>query len=101
MKGVHRQVVEKRWRLKLEFVGSPDGIHSWSIVPAGGMVHTIDIERLNVHCLSSIAVSSIDQAGVDRLVDGLRTAELSILRMERARPSLEQVFMNIVGAAKS
>jgi len=51
--------------------------------------------------LSRIAVDRIDQAGVDQLVDMLRGANISILRMERARPSLEQVFMNIVGAAKS
>jgi hypothetical protein len=30
----------------------------------------------------------------------LRANNISILRIERARPSLEQVFMNIVGAAK-
>jgi hypothetical protein len=72
-----------------------------SIVPDGGLVETIDFGGLNDQSLSRIAVEKIDQAGVDRLVDGLRNAELSILRMERARPSLEQVFMNIVEAAKS
>jgi ABC-2 type transport system ATP-binding protein len=43
-------------------------------------------------------IRSIDQAGVDALVDRLRQHGISILRMERARPSLEQVFMNIVSA---
>lgn len=46
-----------------------------------------------------IDIRSIDQAGVDRLVDQLREHKISILRMERARPSLEQVFMNIVAGA--
>ena len=92
---------EQAGSLKLEVFASPDRIRALSIVPAGGLVETIDFGGLNDQSLSRIAVASIDQAGVDRLVDGLRNAELSILRMERARPSLEQVFMNIVGAAKS
>jgi ABC-2 type transport system ATP-binding protein len=46
-----------------------------------------------------IDIRSIDQVGVDRLIDRLREHRISILRMERARPSLEQVFMNIVANA--
>jgi len=38
---------------------------------------------------------------VDRVVDRLRDAEISIYRMQRFRPSLEQVFMSIVNAATS
>jgi ABC-2 type transport system ATP-binding protein len=49
--------------------------------------------------VARLDISSIDQAGVDRLVDLFRQHQLSILRMERARPSLEQVFMNVVAAA--
>lgn len=45
-----------------------------------------------------IDIQAIDQDGVDRLVDRLRENRISILRMERARPSLEQVFMNIVAS---
>jgi hypothetical protein len=64
------------------------------------MIESIDLGRLGQDGLSRIAVDNIDQAGVDSLVDQLRSAQISILRIERARPSLEQVFMNIVGAAK-
>jgi ABC-2 type transport system ATP-binding protein len=38
------------------------------------------------------------QTDVDRLVDSLRQNQVSIVRLERFRPSLEQVFMNIVGS---
>jgi ABC-2 type transport system ATP-binding protein len=51
--------------------------------------------------ITRIDILSIDQHGVDALVDRLRGQGISILRMERARPSLEQVFMNIVGASQS
>ncbi|MFM8399266.1 MAG: hypothetical protein ACKOAH_15695, partial [Pirellula sp.] len=70
-------------------------------LPADALIESIDLGRLGQEGLSRIAVENIDQAGVDRLVDQLRDANISILRLERARPSLEQVFMNIVGAAKS
>lgn len=49
--------------------------------------------------LTRVDIRSIDQTGVDQLIDRLRQEKISILRMERSRPSLEQVFMNIVSAA--
>ncbi len=47
------------------------------------------------------AVDATDQANVDRVVDRLRSCSISIYRMQRFRPSLEQVFLGIVNAATS
>jgi ABC-2 type transport system ATP-binding protein len=49
--------------------------------------------------VTRLEIRSIDQTSVDSLVDRLRQHRISILRMERARPSLEQVFMNVVSSA--
>lgn len=87
--------------VKLEVLASPDRINQVSGLPQGVLVEEIDFGGLGHEGLSRIALESIDQSGVDLLVDILRQANISILRIERARPSLEQVFMNIVGAAKS
>lgn len=38
------------------------------------------------------------QPDIDRVVDGLRDSGISIYKMERFRPTLEQVFMSIVGS---
>jgi ABC-2 type transport system ATP-binding protein len=45
-----------------------------------------------------IEIRSIEQDGVDRIIDRLRESRISILRLERERPSLEQVFMSIVAS---
>lgn len=87
--------------VKLEVLASPDRINQVPGLPQGVLVQEIDFGGLGHEGLSRIALESIDQSGVDLLVDILRHANISILRIERARPSLEQVFMNIVGAAKS
>jgi ABC-2 type transport system ATP-binding protein len=87
--------------VKLEVLASPDRINQVPGLPQGVLVQEIDFGGLGHEGLSRIALESIDQFGVDLLVDILRQANISILRIERARPSLEQVFMNIVGAAKS
>ena len=47
------------------------------------------------------AVDATEQANVDRVVDRLRGCSISIYRMQRFRPSLEQVFLGIVNAATS
>jgi len=86
--------------VKLEVLAIPSQIRQIESLPANTMIESIDLGRLSQDGLSRIAVDNIDQAGVDSLVDQLRSAQISILRIERARPSLEQVFMNIVGAAK-
>ena len=86
--------------VKLEVLAIPSQIRHIESLPANTMIESIDLGRLSQDGLSRIAVDNIDQAGVDSLVDQLRSAQISILRIERARPSLEQVFMNIVGAAK-
>lgn len=87
--------------VKLEVLATPDQINQVPGLPQGVLVDAIDFGGLGHQGLSRIALESIDQSGVDLLVDKLRQANISILRIERARPSLEQVFMNIVGAAKS
>jgi ABC-2 type transport system ATP-binding protein len=87
--------------VKLEVLATPDQINQVPRLPQGVLVDAIDFGGLGHQGLSRIALESIDQSGVDLLVDKLRQANISILRIERARPSLEQVFMNIVGAAKS
>lgn len=51
--------------------------------------------------IARIEIPSMEQSSVDRLVDRLRSEGISLVRMERARPSLEQVFMNIVGAVSA
>ncbi|MEI6526319.1 MAG: ABC transporter ATP-binding protein [Planctomycetota bacterium] len=92
---------EQAGSVKLEVLALPDRIKQLGGLPSGATLEAIDLGGLTNDGLSRIAVDRIDQAGVDQLVDTLRGANISILRMERARPSLEQVFMNIVGAAKS
>ena len=87
--------------VKLEVLASPSHIREIEALPKEAQIESIDLGRLGQEGLSRISVDNIDQAGVDSLVDRLRDAHISILRIERARPSLEQVFMNIVGAAKS
>lgn len=99
--------------LVLEVISSPSSIEQLRILPEHASLEPIVFESLveqtsaspelqssAEHNLSRISIPSIDQAGADRLVDALRANNISILRIERARPSLEQVFMNIVGAAK-
>jgi ABC-2 type transport system ATP-binding protein len=98
--------------LVLEVISSPSSIEQLHILPEHASLEPIVFESLveqtsaspelqssAEHNLSRISIPSIDQAGADRLVDALRANNISILRIERARPSLEQVFMNIVGAA--
>jgi ABC-2 type transport system ATP-binding protein len=86
--------------VKLEVLSSPESIRGLARLPQDTAIESIDFGGLGAQGLTRIAVESIDQTGVDFLVDQLREAKISILRIERARPSLEQVFMNIVGAAK-
>jgi hypothetical protein len=38
------------------------------------------------------------QSDVDQIIDWLRARQVSVVRLERYRPSLEQVFMSIVGS---
>ena len=48
-----------------------------------------------------ISVDATNQENVDKVVDQLRAASVSIYRMERFRPTLEQVFMSIVGSVSA
>jgi len=57
------------------------------------------LDGVDSMAVQRFAVDATDQANVDRVVDRLRQQSISIFRMQRFRPSLEQVFMSIVSAA--
>ena len=110
---IRNHTQENAAALVLEVIALPSSIEQLHILPENASVEPIVFESLveqssaateltstAAQHLSRISIPSIDQAGADRLVDALRANNISILRIERARPSLEQVFMNIVGAAK-
>ena len=63
--------------------------------------NTIQDSKDSSDAIQSIEVDATSQSNVDQVVDRLRDASISIYRMERFRPSLEQVFMSIVGAANA
>ena len=48
-----------------------------------------------------IVASATDQSQVDQIVDRVRQLDISILRLEKIRPSLEEVFLSVVGSAES
>ena len=48
-----------------------------------------------------VDIAAPHQVDVDEVVDWLRTQKVSIVGLERYRPSLEQVFMSIVGSVPS
>ena len=54
---------------------------------------------VNNEVLTRIEIAAPHQADVDKVVDILRQNQIGIVRLERYRPSLEQVFMSIVGSA--
>ena len=58
----------------------------------------LDVHRTG---LQRVEVDATDQNNVDRVVDQLRSNGISLLRMVRFRPSLEQVFLSIVGAVNA
>ncbi len=57
------------------------------------------LEGTDSMAVQRFAVDATDQSNVDRVVDRLRENSISIYRMQRFRPSLEQVFMSIVSTA--
>lgn len=107
---VRHHTQDETARLSIEVLATPSTIEQLQILPSEAMVESIVFESRTEAPqmqsttastgLSRITIPAIDQPKTDQLVDSLRANQLSILRMERARPSLEQVFMNIVGAAK-
>lgn len=107
---VRHHTQDETARLTIEVLATPSKIEQLQILPPEATVESIVFESRTdapqmqsttaSTGLSRITIPAIDQPNTDRLVDSLRANQLSILRMERARPSLEQVFMNIVGAAK-
>lgn len=48
-----------------------------------------------------ITMPADDQTGIDRLVDALRQASVSIRRMESKQPTLEDTFMRLVGPTET
>lgn len=107
---VRHHTQDETARLTIEVLASPVAIEQLRILPDDASVESILFESrtsetqshttATTNGLSRITIPAIDQLHTDRIIDALRANQFSILRMERARPSLEQVFMNIVGAAK-
>jgi ABC-2 type transport system ATP-binding protein len=109
---VRHHTQDETARLTIEVLATPIAIKQLHILPDDATVESIIFESRTSESqvqtststtntgLSRITIPAIDQPNTDRLIDSLRANQFSILRMERARPSLEQVFMNIVGAAK-
>ncbi len=92
-----RHVDEQRSALRMEVVVEAPQLTE---ILGSGRDYRISVVGSNgpsIATISRVDIPSIDQAGVDEMVDLMRRNGLSILRMERARPSLEQVFMSIVG----
>ncbi|MFN7878338.1 MAG: ABC transporter ATP-binding protein [Pirellula sp.] len=48
-----------------------------------------------------VDIAAPHQSDVDQVIDWLRSQQISIVSLERYRPSLEQVFMSIVGSVPS
>ncbi|MEI8212421.1 MAG: ABC transporter ATP-binding protein [Planctomycetota bacterium] len=96
---IRKHADESKSSLKMEVIGSKQSIApSLENIPNVTLM-TIPSTSDAIPEITRIEIPSIDQSTVDKLVDRSRSMGISILRMERARPSLEQVFMNIVGAA--
>ena len=92
---------DKAGRLTLEVLGDPEKIKSLKVLPFESQIQPIQLGRLGAEEQSRITIQGIGQEGVDSLVDRLRSSNVSIVRMERERPSLEKVFMNIVSGANA
>jgi ABC-2 type transport system ATP-binding protein len=90
-----------RATVKMEVSGSKDAVQLATAGCAIRSIHSLDSSVGSQDSLHRIEVDATAQANVDRVVDQLRRDSISIYRMERFRPSLEQVFMSIVGAVNA
>lgn len=84
--------------LRLELLATPESLRAILDEEFHRTMSDISLTGSNAS-VTRLSIPSIDQRGVDQLIDRLRAHQISIVRMERARPSLEQVFMNIVSSA--
>ncbi|MFN7628413.1 MAG: ABC transporter ATP-binding protein, partial [Pirellula sp.] len=101
---VRQHTDDSKSSLKIEVIGDTESIEQiLAKVPnlTTSVPHAIApiLTSGGPEALTRIGIASIDQQGADAVVDCLRAHQVSILRLERARPSLEQVFMNMVNTA--
>jgi len=101
---VRQHTDDSRSSLKIEVIGDTQSIERiLAEVPnlPTTVPHSISpiVTTGGPEALTRIGIASIDQPEADAVVDCLRSHQISILRLERARPSLEQVFMNMVSTA--
>jgi ABC-2 type transport system ATP-binding protein len=101
---VRQHTDDSRSSLKIEVIGNTQSIERiLAEVPnlPTAVPHSVSpiVTEGGPEALTRIGIASIDQPGADAVVDCLRSHQISILRLERARPSLEQVFMNMVNTA--
>jgi ABC-2 type transport system ATP-binding protein len=84
----HNQLGET---VMLELGGTGEGL-SEIAQEFGGSLDTLPNERW-------VLVAPVrDQANVDAIIDAVRAKSASILRLDRKRPSLEEVFLSMVGS---
>jgi ABC-2 type transport system ATP-binding protein len=97
---IRKHADEQKAGLKIEVMASPAQLESVLSGLGEPVVSLLPSNAESIPDLTRIEIPAIEQSAVDGLVDRIRAQGISILRMERARPSLEQVFMNIVGAVE-
>ncbi len=96
---IRQHANDKRGFLRMDVFGEEMAIRNLIRVELQVAFSKIGSGAIDEPEITRLEIQNIDQPAVDQLVDLLRENRISILRIERARPSLEQVFMNIVGAA--
>ncbi len=84
----------------LEAVGDADQIMEMTRECALLRIQSVADKDSHASMIQRIEVDATLQSNVDRVVDALRNNGVSIHRMERFRPSLEQVFMSVVGKSE-
>ena len=85
----------------MEVLGTSRHIHDATINCAIRRIQTVQDSKESQSLLQRIEVDATVQENVDKVIDQLRAASISIYRMERFRPTLEQVFMSIVGSVSA
>jgi ABC-2 type transport system ATP-binding protein len=85
----------------IEVIGTRQQIIDATRRSAIRQVISVQEEDHSTSAIQRIEVDATEQQNVDQAIDELRDHSISILRMERFRPTLEQVFMSIVGAVNT
>ncbi|WP_235935084.1 ABC transporter ATP-binding protein [Candidatus Laterigemmans baculatus] len=95
---LHIQVASEQTRLALDALSSPNSLSSQTPATALQSLPAFRpvLGQPTRHGTVPITLEVEDQAATDHCVDRLRDADVSILRLEVRRPSLEDVFLEIV-----